>query len=126
VIYIMNNQLTACLQGIVTVKIKQQEHHPVKDKPDSMVSRYKFSNKDLPEGCLDKYWRSRFIPTFINFAGNYSLPWTIEDDTAVTTLRKMWSKIYGSKIVHRVEINDAVFNIVSRSHTHMSPFPSHL
>ena len=88
---------------------------------NQQVGRKKFVNGDLPEGCEKRNrWRRVFIPSYIHFIASYSDPWSMNDDDIIEAMQSTWDEVfvdsidkYGECIPHVVEINEAVFSIVS-------------
>jgi hypothetical protein len=55
---------------------------------------------------------------YIAYVGTYSDPWTVKDEDAVYGMQRVWDMVYVEKtrarpITHTVEVNGAVFGVVS-------------
>ena len=103
------------LQGIV--KIEDEPELPLIQS--GSITR-KFTNAHLPPNCEKGFlWRRVFIPTYLTFAATYSDPWCIGDEDAVKAMQAAWNAVYikripSKDIPHTVEVNQAVFGVVSR------------
>jgi hypothetical protein len=74
----------------------------------------KWQTVDLPLGCVeDGLWRKTFIPTYIAFISQQEDPWTITDAVAKSAMQKIWDKIFGEDIPHKITTDGAVFSVVS-------------
>jgi len=81
-------------------------------KAESRKAR-KYSNDDLPNGCQDGgVWRRNMVPTYAQFVASYEDPWVVQDDNAVAAMQVAWDAIYGRRVRHTIEVQDAVFTIV--------------
>lgn len=94
-------------------------------KPDSAVSststsaskpssRKKWTTNDLPAGAQDdERWGSLFIPTLLRYQGCSHDPWTCDPARSVAVIQKIWDRVYGQNLPHRVVLNDNVYKVVS-------------
>jgi hypothetical protein len=103
--------LQCFVQHIVAVK-----DEPLASKSSKLDGRSRATSKHLPLGCHDgNVWRRSFIPTYINYIANCADPWTVPDAEALAAMRKIWKRVYGSKLDHMIEIGDAVFKTVTHA-----------
>lgn len=60
-------------------------------------------------------WRRVFIPTFLQFVGNLSDPWTIRDNDLIFVLQMIIDNVYRdyNSENYKVSHKDVVFELVS-------------
>ena len=88
---------------------------PLKDQSVRQLGG-KFNNGHLPPGAMTQNtWHRVYVPTYVQFVASREDAWTFNDNDAVRVMQAIWNNVYGSRIPHTVEMNDAVFSIVSLS-----------
>ncbi|MGH7238924.1 MAG: hypothetical protein ACREHG_02540 [Candidatus Saccharimonadales bacterium] len=111
--------ISSILQWQAVIKV---EAAALAEKSHDRSNSRKFINGDLPVGCeKGNAWRRNYIPTYITLVAASEDPWFVEDEHAVEQMQEAWDVIYlngttGDNIPHTVELNQAVFCIVSPLH----------
>lgn len=73
-------------------------------------------NVDLPAGAHDGHRFQRvFIPTLVWFLSFQDDAWKVDDKELIRAMQGIWVIIYGRQIPYKIKLNDAVFQVVSRS-----------